>query len=193
MGARESGPHPCMNVVKLAATIALVFHFTDQFSGSWGSSEGWGTRTCCALPALLTKWCCPTSVMTSVPGRISTWSSSSIWWSSCRSHLVIALYYLWKAYLFMVFRRHGGRLGTVPVWSVEKKTGRLNLLQKSQGLYLSKSIRHIKIILRTIGEVQRERGLNERNSGTLGLLVSIPCQQPDRQFKIGYLSDGRPS
>ena len=48
-------------------------------NGSWGSLDGWGTSTRSDFADDLTKWCVPTSVMTSVPGTIWTLSSCSSW------------------------------------------------------------------------------------------------------------------
>ena len=80
MGASESGPKPWLKVTIAVEVMQAVFHHGDQFNGSCGSSEGWGTRTSRCEP--LTKWWLPVSAMTSVPGRISTWSSFSSWRSS---------------------------------------------------------------------------------------------------------------
>jgi hypothetical protein len=63
-----------VKLTEVDAAMQQVFQKVDQFNGSCGSAEGCGTKT----PApLLTKWCDPTSVMISVPGRISVWSSFS--------------------------------------------------------------------------------------------------------------------
>ena len=53
MGARDSGPKPCMNVAKLADVIAEIFQAKDQFRGSCLLAVGWGTST--LLDLFLTK------------------------------------------------------------------------------------------------------------------------------------------
>lgn len=53
IGASARGPKPCVNVTLVEAVMQQTFQNFDQFKGSCGSAEGWGTRT----PApLLTKW-----------------------------------------------------------------------------------------------------------------------------------------
>lgn len=80
MGARASGPKPWVKLTLEAAVMHRAFHSMLQLRGSCGSSDGCGTKTC---DPPLTKWCEPTSVMTSVPGKISVLSSCSSSWSSC--------------------------------------------------------------------------------------------------------------
>jgi len=52
-GASDNGPKPWTKVTEVEAAIARAFHFGDQLRGSWGLSEGCGTRT---PEPPLTKW-----------------------------------------------------------------------------------------------------------------------------------------
>ena len=50
IGARASGPKPCVKVTMAVEVMHAIFHHVLQFSGSLGSSDGCGTRTSLCEP-----------------------------------------------------------------------------------------------------------------------------------------------
>ena len=79
IGARDNGLRLWLNDVAVAMVIALIFQKRSQFKGSWGSCDGWGTRTRLDLVGDFMGWLKSISAIISVPGYIFVPNCSSAW------------------------------------------------------------------------------------------------------------------
>lgn len=97
MGARANGLRLWQADVAVAIVIALIFQKRFQFKGSWGSCDGWGTRTLSDFFEALMGWRKSISAIISVPGYIFVPNCSSVWRRVLSSFISILGQYKWDS------------------------------------------------------------------------------------------------